>query len=80
MVNYLIFKWLYLDNNELKELPKEIGKLSNLYALYLENNKLIKVPKEIAKLSNLRELRLRNNELSSAEKIKTKSLFPNAIL
>ena len=54
-----------LDFNELKgEIPKEIGKLTNLEYLDLCNNKLLgEIPKEICKLNNLRMLTLSCNEL-----------------
>ena len=46
------------------EIPKEIGKLTNLKVLYLNNNQLlVEIPKEIGKLSNLKLLYLSNNQL-----------------
>jgi len=51
---------LYLENNLLKEIPKEISFLTNLQALYLSFNKLKEIPKEIASLTNLKELNLYN--------------------
>ena len=39
------------------EIPKEIGKLTNLQFLYLHNNQLTgEIPKEIGKLINLRKV------------------------
>ena len=47
------------------EIPKEIGKLTNLLGLYLYNNQLTgEIPKEIGKLINLQGLYLYNNELT----------------
>jgi Leucine-rich repeat (LRR) protein len=46
------------------EIPKEIGKLTNLHWLYLHNNQLLgEIPKEIGKLINLQYLALSNNQL-----------------
>jgi len=47
------------------EIPKEIGKLTNLQHLILDNNQLTgEIPKEIVKLVNLRYLSLINNQLT----------------
>ncbi len=47
------------------EIPKEIGKLTNLKCLYLHNNQLTgEIPKEIVKLINLQYLYLFINQLS----------------
>jgi len=56
---------LYLNDNEIKTLPPEIGLLTNLQRLYLHNNKIVKLPPEIGSLSNLRELSLYNNQIKS---------------
>ena len=45
-------KKLYLDNRQLKEIPKEIGSLINLQTLYLHDNKLEEIPKELDNLVN----------------------------
>ena len=60
-----IVKKLCLNNNYLKgEIPKEIGKLTNLQELYLSSNKLEgEIPKEIGKLTNLQWLYLDSNKL-----------------
>ena len=54
-----------INNHQLtKEIPKEIGKLTNLLSLYLDNNQLTgEIPKEIGKLVNLKWLCLNNNQL-----------------
>ena len=44
---------LYNNNNELKELPKEIGNLINLQYFNCYNNQLNELPKEICNLINL---------------------------
>jgi hypothetical protein len=60
-----IIKHLNLYSNKLEgEIPKEIGKLTNLVLLYLYNNKLEgEIPKEIGKLTNLEFLYLDSNKL-----------------
>ena len=59
---------LYLDNNNLSSLPKEIGLLTKLETLYLNNNNLSSLPKEIGLLTKLETLYLDNNNLSSLPK------------
>ena len=48
---------MYLYNNKLEgEIPKEIGKLTNLQRLYLSNNKLEgEIPKEVKELKCYKE-------------------------
>ena len=57
-------KNLHLSNQEIIELPKEIGILINLEHLYLANTKLTKLPIEIGNLINLQTLDLSSNYLS----------------
>ena len=40
-------KKIYLHNNEIKEIPKEIGQLKNLKYLWLHNNKIKNIPLKI---------------------------------
>ena len=40
-------KILYLSNNQLQSIPKEIGNLTNLKELWLHNNYLQSIPEEI---------------------------------
>ncbi|MEH2151032.1 COR domain-containing protein [Nostoc sp.] len=56
---------LDLSHKDLKKLPEEIGKLTNLEILDLRYNQLSSLPEEIGKLTNLETLYLRNNQLSS---------------
>ena len=44
---------IYLRYNELKTIPKELGKLTNLVLLYLHSNPLETIPKELGKFINL---------------------------
>ena len=59
---------LYLDNNNLSELPKEIGNLINLEILYLNMNNVTELPKEIGNLTNLKYLNLNDNNLTELPK------------
>ena len=54
---------LDLDNNQLEDLPAEIGNLTNLTELYLRNNQLKDLPAEIGNLTNLTLLILESNQL-----------------
>jgi TonB family protein len=55
---------LILTNNQLRTLPREIGRLTDLTHLHLENNQLTALPLEIWRLTKLRKLDLTNNQLS----------------
>ncbi len=55
---------LWLHNNQLTQLPSELGNLTNLQQLALHNNQLTQLPSELGNLSNLRQLRLNNNRLT----------------
>ncbi len=71
---------LDLRYQELKTLPKEIGKLKNLKELNLWQNQLKALPKEIGYLKMLKRLNLRNNKLSEREKEKIKKLLPKCVI
>ncbi|MCP4344129.1 MAG: TIR domain-containing protein, partial [Desulfobacterales bacterium] len=51
-------------NNQLSQLPPEIGELKNLQSLTLRNNQLSQLPPEIGELKNLQSLTLSSNQLS----------------
>ena len=55
---------LNLSNQNLTELPPEIGKLTNIMLLEIIDSKLTNLPPEIGKLSNLTYLNLYGNQLT----------------
>ncbi|MDY6939633.1 MAG: COR domain-containing protein [Cyanobacteriota bacterium] len=57
-------KSLNLSFNQLRQLPPEIGQLTNLQSLYLNSNRLSQLPPEIGQLTNLQSLYLNGNRLS----------------
>lgn len=58
---------LKLNNNELIEVPDEIGNLTNLYILNLSDNKLENLPSSIANLKKLFALDLGKNKIKLPE-------------
>ncbi|MFX0076113.1 MAG: leucine-rich repeat domain-containing protein [Candidatus Hermodarchaeota archaeon] len=54
---------LYLNNNQLDDLPRWIGDLSNLKILNIGKNRFKELPIEIMKLKNLQQFYLRYNDL-----------------
>jgi len=63
------------NKNQLTELPKEIGNLTNLEYLDLSYNRLTTLPKELENLKNLAYLYLTGNNFSEKEKAKISSCF-----
>ena len=59
---------LELKNNQLTEIPKELGNLTELETLILNGNKLTEIPKELGNLTNLKYLYLYNNKLTEIPK------------
>ncbi len=57
--------WLGLINNNLQEIPPEIGLLAGLQYLSLCNNNLKEIPSDLCRLTNLRYLNLENNSLEN---------------
>ena len=56
---------LNLSNNNITQLPVEIGNLSRLTTLYLRNNKLTQLPVEIGNLIQLTTLHLSDNMIEN---------------
>lgn len=56
---------LLVKIDSVRELPAEIGKLSNLHSLVLEANQVSVLPPEIGLLTNLQTLNLYKNQLST---------------
>ena len=54
---------LYISDNGLTELPKEIGKMVKLQNLIVRNNKLTVLPPEIGLLTDLIHLNVQGNKL-----------------
>ncbi|MCB9291552.1 MAG: leucine-rich repeat domain-containing protein [Lewinellaceae bacterium] len=55
---------LYLRDNQISNLPPQIGRLSNLTSLDLFDNQISNLPPQIGRLSNLTSLDLFDNQLS----------------
>jgi len=60
-----IIRWLILTDNQIEQLPPEIGTLSKLQKLMLAGNRLRSLPDEMADCQNLELIRLSANQLSS---------------
>jgi CCR4-NOT transcription complex subunit 6 len=56
---------LYLNNNRLTVLPKEIGLLKGLTRLDVSGNQLTSVPPQLGMLTNLKELLLFDNDIQN---------------
>ncbi|XP_032761514.1 leucine-rich repeat-containing protein 69 isoform X1 [Rattus rattus] len=54
---------LNLNDNQLRSLPPEIGRLQNLTFLSLNHNKLTVIPKELCFLEHLSELQINYNQI-----------------
>ena len=55
---------LNLSNNQVSQLPSNIGELKNLKVLNLSNNQVSQLPSNIGELKNLEVLNLSNNQVS----------------
>ncbi|KAI9736954.1 MAG: Glucose-repressible alcohol dehydrogenase transcriptional effector [Cirrosporium novae-zelandiae] len=63
--NYARLEKLYLNYNQLTQLPPFIGRLSNLQVLDVSHNNITELPQEIGMLTNLRTLNLVDNNIRS---------------
>ncbi|GAG60386.1 unnamed protein product, partial [marine sediment metagenome] len=68
LVELYYTKILDLENNRIKEIPKEIGNLVNLEWLNLDKNQIKEIPKEIGNLVNLNQLSLHINQIEKIPK------------
>ncbi|QTA85600.1 COR domain-containing protein [Desulfonema magnum] len=68
---------LDLSHRNITQLPREIGRLRNLFVLYLGSNQLRELPREIVHLKNLTQLDLNSNQLTEFPKhiVQLKNLF-----
>ncbi|PIQ16555.1 MAG: hypothetical protein COW67_02255 [Flavobacteriales bacterium CG18_big_fil_WC_8_21_14_2_50_32_9] len=55
-------KFLWLDNNQIKQLPSAIGNLKQVIELYLDDNQLSALPESIEQCENMCILYLGNNQ------------------
>lgn len=58
-------RWLILTNNQIEELPEDIGQLSTLKKLMLAGNQLTTLPQTLADCQNLELIRVSENRLST---------------
>jgi CCR4-NOT transcription complex subunit 6 len=65
LMGYTFLTELYLNNNRIRVIPREIKNLRNLRILDLSLNQLRSLPSEIGMLVNLKELLLVDNQLES---------------
>jgi len=56
-------RWLILTNNNIAELPKEIGQCTRMQKLMLSGNRLVQLPDELSHCQNLSLLRIAANKL-----------------
>jgi len=56
-------RWLILTNNNIAELPKEIGRCTRMQKLMLSGNRLAELPEELGNCQNLALLRIAANKL-----------------
>ncbi len=57
---------LYISNNVLEEIPKEIGELKHLTYLDIQGNSITAFPNEMAQLKKLKEIRINYTPISDA--------------
>eukprot|EP01117_Protostelium_nocturnum_P005615 TRINITY_DN2024_c0_g1_i1.p1 TRINITY_DN2024_c0_g1~~TRINITY_DN2024_c0_g1_i1.p1 ORF type:complete len:885 (-),score=341.18 TRINITY_DN2024_c0_g1_i1:35-2689(-) len=57
-------KVLYLNGNNIEEIPKDFGKLNQITKLHLENNQIKTIPASIGELKKLKKFFLGNNQIT----------------
>jgi len=73
-------RWLFLEENQIKEIPNNISKLKELRTIWLNDNEIQNIPIEFNELEKLEEIRLENNELSIIPEELRKSDFKKKIV
>jgi Leucine-rich repeat (LRR) protein len=56
---------MYINNNQLNNIPSELGQSTNLICINIANNNLSNLPCELGQLDKLKKLDLSNNKLVS---------------
>jgi Leucine-rich repeat (LRR) protein len=56
--------WLNLENDNLEQIPTEIGRFKKLQVLFLGFNQIKSIPDFIYELPNLQRLYIRNNQIT----------------
>lgn len=73
-------RWLFLEENQIKEIPVNISKLGELRTIWLNDNQIQDIPIEFNKLEKLEEIRLENNQISILPEELRKSDFKKKIV
>ncbi len=63
-----------LDNNNIRNIPQELWRITTLKEIYLSNNKIKKLDMKVNQLINLKVLTLHNNLITELPKIKLPNL------
>jgi internalin A len=75
-----MLKDLDLSENNISQVPNEIGNISNLYFLHLQGNKLTLLPETLSNLKKLRYVDMRLMVISSPDKLKFSKMLPNTFI
>jgi Leucine-rich repeat (LRR) protein len=68
---------LHLENDNLKNVPKEIYELEKLEELFLNDNNFNQIPQEMNSLKNLKQLDFHNNKIPQQLQQQQESLIIN---
>ena len=71
---------LELGNNQIAELPKEVGQLCSLETLNLDYNQLTTLPGELSQLEKLFFVSLMHNPIPLSERDRLREMLPQATL